>query len=220
MWETDVGSRHAGHHQVDDRGIEIAKENTESVQDGVVHIKAIDRDMVDREMKEMSDQQRFVTQLVTGLLFGNTCAILAVCICQAYAHKQQSAKQTQPATIKLNPGLAAAQELLGDFARSTAEDVARKTSCDGLSDADPAEPLVSRTNSGLVPDAGIVGDSSKDAPSTPRIRRQKTEMCRFEKGNDSPTSTTGAGVAAPERLGPCRTVDALCIPGRPRCVKP
>jgi len=87
------------HDQLEDVGIKIAKEQMESVQDGIVAMQTVDRDMVDRTMKEMSDMQRFFMRLVASLLFGNVLVILAMFVPGFFKQKSCCCGWNSPGAI-------------------------------------------------------------------------------------------------------------------------
>lgn len=212
-------------HHAHDAGIKVAKEQMESVQDGIVALKAVDRDMVDSTMKEMSDMQRYAIQLVAALLCGNILAILSVCLCQVYPQKHRDSTANEPQMVPLTPGLAAAQILLGAAAvedsrslRSGSVTTGMKpsgstASCGPLDRAAPDHTTAGPLDSALGPivPGSWASSGSPRAAMALKTRQQKTEMRKLDKDHDDRTSS-----ASPEQRGPLRTVDAFCTPGRSR----
>lgn len=200
------------HDQLEDVGIKIAKEQMESVQDGIVAMQTVDIDMVDRTMKEMSDMQRFFMRLVASLLFGNVLVILAICVCQASSNKKAAAVD---GTLQepLPPALAVAAQLLAGSStlRSPAASLCEDATCSlsSISESPPSGPLArapERRSSGPR-----LGSSSPQAARAASIVQQKAEMSKVQKAEKE--TDDRFTVSALERRSSLRTVDAFCTPG-------
>jgi len=204
------------HDQLEDVGIKIAKEQMESVQDGIVAMQTVDRDMVDRTMKEMSDMQRFFMRLVASLLFGNVLVILAICLCQASSNKKAAAvdgtlQEPLPPALAVAAQLLAGSSTLRSPAASLCEDAASsddRRSLNSISES-PLSALArapERRSSGPR-----LGSSSPQAARAASIVQQKAEMSKVQKAEKE--TDDRFTVSALERRSSLRTVDAFCTPG-------
>lgn len=205
------------HDQLEDVGIKIAKEQMESVQDGIVAMQTVDRDMVDRTMKEMSDMQRFFMRLVASLLFGNVLVILAICLCQASSNKKAAAvdgtlQEPLPPALAVAAQLLAGSSTLRSPAASLCEDATSsddRRSLSSISESPPSGPLArapERRSSGPR-----LGSSSPQAARAASIVQQKAEMSKVQKAEKE--TDDRFTVSALERRSSLRTVDAFCTPG-------
>lgn len=220
---------------VNDGGIEIAKEQTESVQDwtnNIVGFKAVDRDVVvDRTMKEMSNVQNVVIQLVAWLLFGNVLAISTVCICQVCVQKHRASAAARDQTQDPgNADLAAAQVLLKASANSVVQDSvttsssglkshALNLSTDPVSTSSPIDGAFRPTLPGSTKAMTTSSPKARGSPKSRGSRQQKKEVCRLQS-METPlvckllqSVESADGAASPFRTQ-LRTVDAFCTPGR------
>jgi len=202
-----------------DAGIKIANEQMEFVQDGIVAVQTVDRDLVNRSIKEVSDMQIFIMRLVAALLFGNIVAVGA-CMCQMYSQKNTNAPSNKIDLDALPPNLAVAAQLL--LGQTGAESLQRAPSpqlpiplqpevdttsaspqpCDPASEGPISERSVSTSPIGA---SRVVATSPK---ASTRPVQQKTELRRLEKDALEDASLG--------RWSPGRTVDAFCTPGTPR----